>query len=115
MRSATPPPVVNTPQTPTSPINNVELPKLSDEFAKTPEERQTSLQRRKQEMLERARRQFIEKMERENQPEPEIVVPPAPLTSSMESPTPTSDDPVVRRRLMLEAAQRRAEMAKKEQ
>jgi hypothetical protein len=50
--------VNNSPVTPMAPSSPtvVELPKLSDEFAKTPEERQTSLQRRKQEMLERARK-----------------------------------------------------------
>jgi hypothetical protein len=59
-------------------------------------------------------RQFIEKMEKENQVNTAPVEPV--VTETLESPVLTSShDPAERRRLMLEAAQRRAEMSKKEQ
>jgi len=101
--------------------SSAELPKLADVFASSSQERQSRLQSRKQQMIEIARKQYLEKMAKEKEPQPEpipvVEQPPkgqddqsAEKQTEIDSPLNrsfSSEDPVERRRLMLEAAQRR--------
>eukprot|EP01117_Protostelium_nocturnum_P005878 TRINITY_DN2115_c0_g3_i2.p1 TRINITY_DN2115_c0_g3~~TRINITY_DN2115_c0_g3_i2.p1 ORF type:complete len:602 (+),score=207.72 TRINITY_DN2115_c0_g3_i2:190-1995(+) len=101
-----------------SPIS-LEPAKFSDDFASTSTQRQQSLAERKKAMLELARSQFLEKQRRNMEKENKSIEQESSTSPSVESETrqeeqqsitelvPEQPEPTLRRRLALEAAERR--------